>query len=54
MAVKIEKLITDPELRRRIGNNAYEYTKESLSWKVYAKNMETVFEKTIANFRKNK
>ncbi len=54
MAAKIEKLITDPDLRRRIGNNAYEYTKENLSWEIYAKNMETVFEKTIANFRKSK
>ncbi len=53
MATNIEKLIKDPELRRKIGNNAYEYTKENLSWEIYARKMETIFQQTIKNYRKN-
>ena len=54
MAVEVEKLIADTELRERIGVNAYKFTVENLSWKIYAKNMETVFQQTIDNFRKSK
>jgi len=52
MAANIEKLIKDPELRRKMGKNAYEYTKENLSWEIYARKMETVFQQTINNYRK--
>lgn len=53
MVKQVEKLIIDPELRQRIGVNAYEYTKENLSWESYARNMATIFEKAIKNFRKD-
>ncbi len=54
MAALVEKLIADPELSRRIGANAYAYTKENLSWKKYAKNMERVFEKAVDSFKSNR
>jgi glycosyltransferase involved in cell wall biosynthesis len=53
MAIQVERLMASPELRREIGFNAYEYTKEKLSWKIYVKNMEAVFRKTVNSFRKN-
>ncbi len=46
---KVENLIADPTLRRKIGENALDYVKENLSWKKYAQQMEQVFEKTIQN-----
>ena len=52
MAAKVEKLISDPELQKTIGSNAYSYTVQNLSWKIYAKNMVAVFEQTINNFQK--
>ena len=51
-AKSIELLIIDPTLRRKIGENAYQYVKNNLSWKQYAKSMENIFEMTIANFKK--
>lgn len=51
-AKQIEALIYNSNLRRALGRKAYEYVKENLSWKTYAKKMEIVFEKTIANFKK--
>jgi glycosyltransferase involved in cell wall biosynthesis len=53
MAAQAEKLIIDPELKRKMGTAAYEYTKENLSWEIYAKNMETIFKKTIDNFQRS-
>jgi glycosyltransferase involved in cell wall biosynthesis len=52
MAVQIENLISAPELRRKIGENAYEYTVQNLSWEVYAKNMAAVFRNVVENFKK--
>ena len=37
MALQIENLITDSELRKKIGENAYEYAKQNLSWQMYLK-----------------
>ena len=51
MAALIEQLIVDSELRRRVGVNAYQYTKNNQSWDVYAKKMETVFQKTIQSYK---
>ena len=51
-ANQIELLIIDRALRRKIGENAYKYVKNNLSWEQYAKSMENIFEKTISNFKK--
>jgi glycosyltransferase involved in cell wall biosynthesis len=51
MATHIEKLINSSELRRKIGENAYEYASKNLSWKNYAKNMDTVFQQALTNSR---
>ena len=53
MAAQVEKLISNSALRQTMGIRAYGYVKENLSWELYAKKMEVVFEKTIDNFRKN-
>ena len=49
MAAQIEKLINSPQSRRKIGENAFEFASKHLSWKNYAKNMETVFQGAVAN-----
>ena len=48
MAKKVEILINDSGLRRSIGRNAAEYVATNLSWKNYAKSMESIFEQTIS------
>jgi glycosyltransferase involved in cell wall biosynthesis len=53
VAKQIETLMDDPKLRKKLGENAYGYVKNNLSWEKYAKKMENVFEQTIANFKKN-
>jgi glycosyltransferase involved in cell wall biosynthesis len=52
IAEKVESLINDPSLRRKMGRNAFEYVKDNLSWEKFAKNMESVFEQAISSFRK--
>ncbi len=51
MALQIENLITNSELRQKIGENAYEYAKQNLSWQMYARNMSLVFEKALQNLK---
>jgi glycosyltransferase involved in cell wall biosynthesis len=51
-AKQIELLIINPNLRKKIGENAYEYVKNNLSWEQYAKSMENIFEETVSNFKK--
>jgi len=53
IAKQVEILINDPTLRKKLGENAYEYVKNNLSWEKYAKSMESVFEETISDFRKD-
>jgi len=48
MARHVERLINDSKLRKRLGENAYEYVRNNLSWEKYAKTMEKVFEQTIS------
>jgi len=48
MAKKVELLMSDPNLRRKLGESAYEYVRNNLSWEKYAKTMEKIFEQTIA------
>ena len=52
MALQIEKLINNAELRRRVGENAYEFVKEDLSWETYAKNMACIFEKAVKSYNR--
>ncbi len=47
IAQKVEKLMGDSILRRKIGETASDYVKENLSWRKYAQQMEQVFKKTI-------
>jgi glycosyltransferase involved in cell wall biosynthesis len=47
IAKQVEMLINDPKLRKKLGENAYEYVKNNLSWERYAKNVESVFQETI-------
>lgn len=53
IAGHVKRLMDDPKLRKKLGENAYEYVKRNLSWRKYAENMESVFEQTISNFRRN-
>ena len=48
MARHVERLINDSKLRKRLGENAYEYARNNLSWEKYARTMEKVFEQTIS------
>jgi glycosyltransferase involved in cell wall biosynthesis len=48
MARHVERLINDSKLRKRLGENAYEYVRNNLSWEKYARTMEKVFEQTIS------
>ena len=52
VARRIEDLIGDPKLGKKIGENAYEYVKDNLSWAKYAKRMETLFEQATLSFKK--
>jgi len=53
IAEQVELLMNNPNLRKKLGENAYEYVRNNLSWEKYAKNMESVFEQTITNFKMN-
>jgi glycosyltransferase involved in cell wall biosynthesis len=53
IAKQVEMLIDDPKLCRQLGENAYEYVKNNLSWQRYAKNVENVFLETISCSRDN-
>jgi glycosyltransferase involved in cell wall biosynthesis len=48
IAEQLERLINEPELCKKLGKNAYKYVRNNLSWETYAKNMEKVFEETLA------
>jgi len=52
IAKEVEELMDDPKMRKKIGTNAYEYVKEYLSWEKYAKNVEGVFQDTLARRKK--
>jgi len=53
IAEQVERLMNDPKLCKKLGENAYEYVKRNLSWEKYAENMESIFEQTISNFRRS-
>ena len=47
LAKQVETLINDSGLQRKIGENAYQYVKENLSWEKYAKKVESIFQESI-------
>jgi glycosyltransferase involved in cell wall biosynthesis len=51
IAKQIELLMNNPKLRRKLGENGYEYVRNNLSWEKYAKNMESILQQTILNFK---
>jgi glycosyltransferase involved in cell wall biosynthesis len=51
MAKRVELLISDSSLRRKLGENAYEYVKNNSSWEKYARNMENIFRQSILAFK---
>jgi glycosyltransferase involved in cell wall biosynthesis len=53
IAKQVKMLMNNPKLRKKLGENAYEYVKNNLSWEKYAKNMESIFQQTISNFKRN-
>lgn len=53
MTRHIERLINDSKLRERLGENAYEYVRNNLSWEKYARTMEKIFEQTISRKLEN-
>jgi glycosyltransferase involved in cell wall biosynthesis len=53
IAEQVDILMNDPSLGKKIGENAYQYVKNNLSWEKYAENVENVFQKAIANFKDN-
>ncbi len=48
IAKQVEILINNPRLRTSIGENAYKYIKDNLSWERYAEKVESVFQQTLA------
>jgi len=47
IAKQVEALINNPKLRKKLGENAYQYVKANLSWERYAAKVENVFQETI-------
>jgi glycosyltransferase involved in cell wall biosynthesis len=47
MAKQVEKLIEDVKLRKNIGEKAYQYAKNYLSWEKYANTVEGIFKETL-------
>jgi glycosyltransferase involved in cell wall biosynthesis len=52
-AKQIELLMISPKLRKKLGENAYEYVSKNLSWEKYAGSMARVFQQAITSFRRN-
>ncbi|MGD0644461.1 MAG: glycosyltransferase family 4 protein [Candidatus Bathyarchaeia archaeon] len=50
IARKIEILFNDSSLRKKIGENAYKYVKENLSWEKFSEHMNTIFKKAILKY----
>jgi len=49
LALKVEELISDRSLGGAIGRHAHEYVVKYLSWKNYAKRMESIFRQVAFN-----
>lgn len=48
IAAQVERLMNSPELRRKIGGNAYKYVKDNLGWEKYAERVEKVFQDVLS------
>ena len=48
IAKQVEILLHNPKLRKTLGENAFQYVKNNLSWKKYAENVEGVFQRTLS------
>ncbi len=48
IASQIEQLIKNPKFARRLGENAYLYVRDNLSWQKYAQRVVQVFEQTLS------
>ena len=51
MAQKVKLLLENADLRKKLGENAYEYVKSHLSWEKYARTMEAIFEESLLAFK---
>jgi glycosyltransferase involved in cell wall biosynthesis len=51
MAQKVNLLLDNADLRKKLGEHAYEYVKNYLSWEKYARTMETIFEDALLAFK---
>jgi glycosyltransferase involved in cell wall biosynthesis len=47
LATEIKRLIDNPTLAMKMGENALNYVRNNLSWERYARNMETIFNRVI-------
>jgi len=47
IAKQVEVLMNNPKLRKKLGENAYQYIRANLSWERYAEKVESVFQETI-------
>jgi glycosyltransferase involved in cell wall biosynthesis len=51
MAEKVKLLLDNSDLRKKLGENAYDYVKNHLSWEKYARTMEVIFENSVSAFK---
>ncbi|WP_457753371.1 glycosyltransferase family 4 protein [Thermococcus sp.] len=52
IAKYLKLLYENPDIKVKIGQHAYEYIKNTISWENYAKNMESIF-KMVLQYNKN-
>jgi glycosyltransferase involved in cell wall biosynthesis len=52
IARQVEILVNNPTLRRLLGENAFRYVKENLSWSKYAEKVERVFERILSKTKR--
>jgi glycosyltransferase involved in cell wall biosynthesis len=50
---KVKLLLNNVDLRKKLGERAYEYVKRNLSWEKYARIMEKIFEDSVLEFKQN-
>jgi len=50
LAKQVERLMNNPDLCRRLGENAQSYVMSNLSWEKYSERMESAFEKAVQGY----